>query len=167
MPAVSVIEKVLARAKVDVTAPPPGVAVEVAVIVQVVVFDCATAIAEIFVNVKSVPSVVDKVAQFMASSPVTVKVIAWVLAVAEARAKVKVGAVVSATVAGVEALPVDPDVAAAVVVVEVVAGVSATVVEVTATVVTTCNGVVVGGVVTATPTTEFVAFLLFVAFVTV
>ena len=66
----------LARAKVDVTAPPPGVAVEVAVIVQVVVFDCATAIAEIFVNVKSVPSVVDKVAQFMASSPVTVKVIA-------------------------------------------------------------------------------------------
>ena len=76
MPAVSVIEKVLARAKVDVTAPPPGVAVEVAVIVQVVVFDCATAIAEIFVNVKSVPSVVDKVAQFMASSPVTVKVIA-------------------------------------------------------------------------------------------
>ena len=83
------------------------------------------------------------------------------------RANVKVGAVVSATVAGVEALPVDPDVTAAVVVVvvvEVVAGVSATVVEVTTTVVTTCCGAVVGGVVTATPTTTFVVFLSFVVF---
>ena len=76
MPAVSAIEKVLARAKVEVTAAPPGVAVEVAVIVQVVVLVCTIAIAEIFVNVKSVPSVVDKVEQLMASSPVTVKVIA-------------------------------------------------------------------------------------------
>jgi len=75
LPAVSAIEKVLARVKVDVTAAPPGVAVEVAVIVQVVVFVCTTEIAEIFVNVKSVPSVVDKVEQLMASSPVTVKVI--------------------------------------------------------------------------------------------
>ena len=76
MPAESAIEKVLARAKVEVTAAPPGVAVEVAVIVQVVVFVCTMAIAEMLVNVKSVPSVVDKVEQFMASSPVTVKVIA-------------------------------------------------------------------------------------------
>ena len=64
----SAIEKVLARAKVEVTAAPPGVAVEVAVIVRVVVVVCKTAIGEIFVIVKSVPSVVDKVAQFMSSS---------------------------------------------------------------------------------------------------
>ena len=98
MPVVSVIEKVLARAKVDVTAAPPGVAVEVAVIVQVVVFVCTTAIAEIFVNEKSVPLVVDKVAQFIASSPVTVKVIDAEPDVAAVLAKVKVGAVVSRTV---------------------------------------------------------------------
>jgi len=73
---VSAIEKVLARAKIEVTAAPPGVAVEVAVIVQVVVFVCATEIAEIFVNAKSVPLVVDKDEQFIASLPVTVKVIA-------------------------------------------------------------------------------------------
>ena len=87
------------------------------------------------------------------------------------RANVKVGAVVSATVAGVEALPVDPVGATAtvvvVVVVEVVAGVSATVVEVTTTVVTTCCGAVVGGVVTATFATELFVFLLFAVFVAV
>ena len=98
MPVVSVIEKVLARAKVDVTAAPPGVAVEVAVIVQVVVFVCTTAIAEIFVNVKSVPLVVDKVAQLICSLPVTVNVIEAELDVAAVLAKVKVGTVVSRTV---------------------------------------------------------------------
>ena len=96
MPAVSVIEKLLARVKVDVTAAPPLTAVEVAVIVQVVVLVCTMpVIAEIFVNVKSVPEAVDNVVQSIASSPVTVKVIACVLAVAAERTKVKVGAVVS------------------------------------------------------------------------
>lgn len=71
----SAIENVDEAVRVDVTVE-PAVPVEVAVIVQVVVFVCATAIAEIFVNEKSVPLVVDRVAQFMASSPVTVKVIA-------------------------------------------------------------------------------------------
>ena len=71
----SVIENEAAAVKVDVTVE-PAVPVEVAVIVQVVVFVCTTAIAEMLVNVKSVPSVVDKVEQLMASSPVTVKVIA-------------------------------------------------------------------------------------------
>ncbi len=90
----SAIENVAAAVNVDVTVE-PAVPVEVAVIVQVVVFVCTTAIAEIFVNVKSVPLVVDKVAQFIASLPVTVKVIDAEPDVAEVRAKVKVGAVVS------------------------------------------------------------------------
>ena len=72
--------------------------VEVAVIVQVVVFVCTTAIAEIFVNVKSVPLVVDKVAQLICSSPATVKVIDAELDVAAVLANVKVGAVASRTV---------------------------------------------------------------------
>jgi uncharacterized membrane protein len=68
--------------------------VEVAVIVQVVVFVCTMpVIAEMFVNVKSVPFVVDKVAQFIASLPVTVKVIVAEPEVAAERAKVTVGAV--------------------------------------------------------------------------
>ena len=96
----SVIEKLLARVKVDITAAPPLTAVEVAVIVQTVVLVCTMpVIAEIFVNVKSVPDAVDKVVQSIASSPVTVKVIACVLAVAAERAKVKVGAVVSTVTA--------------------------------------------------------------------
>ena len=93
----SAIENEAAAVKVDVTVE-PGVAVEVAVIVQVVVFVCTTAIAEIFVNVKSVPLVVDKVAQLICSLPVTVNVIEAELDVAAVLAKVKVGAVVSRTV---------------------------------------------------------------------
>ena len=73
----SVIEKLPARVKVDTTAAPQLTAVEVAVIVQVVVFVCTMpVIAEIFVNVKSVPEAVDKVVQSIASLPVMVKVIA-------------------------------------------------------------------------------------------
>ena len=73
----SVIEKLVARVKVDITAAPPFTAVEVAVIVQVVVLVCTMpVIAEIFVNVKSVPDAVDKVVQSIASLPVMVKVIA-------------------------------------------------------------------------------------------
>ena len=73
----SVIEKLVARVRVDTTAAPPLTAVEVAVIVQIVVFVCTMpVIAEIFVNVKSVPEAVDKVVQSIASLPVMVKVIA-------------------------------------------------------------------------------------------
>ena len=73
----SVIEKLLARVKVDVTAAPPLVAVEVAVMVQTVELVCTIpVIAEMFVNVKSVPEAVDNVVQSIASLPVTVKVIA-------------------------------------------------------------------------------------------
>ena len=93
----SAIENVAAAVKVDVTVE-PAVPVEVAVIVQVVVFVCTTAIAEIFVNVKSVPFVVDKVAQLICSLPVTVNVIDAELDVAAVLAKVKVGAVVSRAV---------------------------------------------------------------------
>ena len=93
----SVIEKEAAAVKVDVTVE-PAVPVEVAVIVQVVVLVCTTAIAEIFVNVKSVPLVVDKVAQLICSLPVTVNVIDAELDVAAVLAKVKVGAVVSRAV---------------------------------------------------------------------
>ena len=92
------------------------------------------------------------------------------LDVPEARAKVSVGAVVSATTAA-EPPPPPVDAAAAVaivvVVVEVVAVVFATVVVVTATFVTTCCGAVVGGVVTATFATELFVFLLFAVFVAV
>ena len=73
----SVIEKLVARVRVDTTAAPPLTAVEVAVIVQVVVFVCTMpVIAEIFVNVNAVPEAVDKVVQSIASLPVMVKVIA-------------------------------------------------------------------------------------------
>ncbi len=73
----SVIEKLVARVKVDITAAPPLTAGEVAVIVQVVVFVCTMpVIAEIFVYVKSVPEAVDNVVQSIASLPVMVKVIA-------------------------------------------------------------------------------------------
>jgi hypothetical protein len=51
-----------------------------------------------FENVKSVPLVVDKVAQLIASLPVTVKVGAPTAAVAAERAKVTVGGVVSVAV---------------------------------------------------------------------
>ena len=77
MPAVSVIEKLLARFKVYITAAPPLTAVEVAAIVQTVVLVCTMpVIDEIFVKVKSVPEAVDKVVQTIASLPVMVKVIA-------------------------------------------------------------------------------------------
>ncbi len=51
-----------------------------------------------FEKVKSVPFVVDKVAQLIASLPVTVKVGAPTSAVAAERAKVTVGGVVSVAV---------------------------------------------------------------------
>ena len=51
-----------------------------------------------FEKVKSVPFVVDKVAQLIASLPVTVKVGAPTTAVAAERAKVTVGGVVSVAV---------------------------------------------------------------------
>ena len=77
MPAVSVIEKLPARVKVDKTAAPPLTAVEVAVIVRTVELVCTMpVIAEIFVNVKSVPEAVDNVVQSIASLPVMVNVIA-------------------------------------------------------------------------------------------
>ena len=59
-------------------------------------------IAEMLVNAKSVPDVVDKVEQVMASFPVTVKVMVPELDVVDAAAKVAVGAVVSAMVTVVD-----------------------------------------------------------------
>ncbi len=53
-------------------------------------------IEEMLVRVKSVPDVVDKVEQVMASFPVTVKVMVPEVDVADVAAKVAVGAVVSA-----------------------------------------------------------------------
>ena len=53
-------------------------------------------IAEMLVNAKSVPDVVDKVEQVMASFPVTVKVMVPEVDVVDVAPKVAVGAVVSA-----------------------------------------------------------------------
>ena len=100
MPAVSVIENDAAAVKVEVTAPPPAVAVDVAVIVHTVDEVCAMlVIPEMPVKVKSVPDTVDKVEQVMSSLPVTVKVIVAEDEVAADLAKVTVGAVVSITIA--------------------------------------------------------------------
>ena len=100
LPAVSVIENDAAAVKVEVTAPPPAVAVDVAVIVHTVDEVCAIpVIDEMPVKVKSVPDVVDKVEQSIASLPVTVKVIVAEDEVAADLAKVTVGAVVSITIA--------------------------------------------------------------------
>jgi hypothetical protein len=102
LPAVSVIENDVAAVSVDVTVPPPAVAVDVAVIVHVVEFVWAMEIAEIFVKSKSVPSAVDRVEQVIASSPVMVKVIVADVAVAALRARVTVGAVASEIVTTVD-----------------------------------------------------------------
>ena len=102
VPAVSVIPNVPAAVKLELTVPPPAVAVEVAVIVQTVAEVCTMpVIAEIFVKVKSVPEAVDKVVQVMSSLPVTVNVIVADVEVALDAAKVTVGAVVSAIVTAI------------------------------------------------------------------
>ena len=91
----SVIENPPAADKDDVTAPPPAVAVDVAATVHVVGFVWVIeSIAEMFVSVKSDDV---KVAQLMASLPVTVKEIDAEVDVAADRANVRVGGVVSAT----------------------------------------------------------------------
>ena len=96
----SVTENVPAAVRVDVTAPPPSTAVDVAVIVQTVdeVWTIPV-IAEIPVRVKSVPAVVESVEQSIASLPVTVKVIVADPLVAADAARVTVGAVASITIA--------------------------------------------------------------------
>ena len=105
---VSVIENEPAAVKLELTVPPPAVAVDVAVIVHVVALVCTMpVIAEIFVKVKSVPEVVDKVEQVMFSLPVTVNVIVADVEVAAERNRVTVGAVVSA-VARVVKLRIEP-----------------------------------------------------------
>jgi len=102
LPAVSVIPNVPAAVKLELTVPPPAVAVDVAVMVQTVVEVCTMpVIAEILLKVKSVPEVVDKVEQVMSSLPVTVKVIVPEVEVDAERARVTVGAVVSAIVTAI------------------------------------------------------------------
>ena len=100
LPAVSVAENEVARVSVEVTAAPPNVAVEVAVIVQTLADVCAIpVIAEMPVYVKSSPLVVESVEQLIESPPaaVTVKVIVADPLVAAEAARVRVGAVVSKT----------------------------------------------------------------------
>jgi hypothetical protein len=99
LPAVSVIPNVPAAVKLELTVPPPAVAVEVAVMVQTVVEVCTMpVIAEMFVKVKSAPvPEVDKVEQVMFSLPVTVNVIVPDVEVDADAANVTVGAVVSST----------------------------------------------------------------------
>jgi len=102
LPAVSSTRNEPAAVSVEVTATPSARAVEVAVIVHTVVEVCTMpVIAEIFVRVKSVPAVVDKVVQVMSSLPVTVNVIVADVEVALDAAKVTVGAVVSAIVTAI------------------------------------------------------------------
>ena len=96
----SVIENDAAAVKVEVTATPSAAAEDVAVIVHTVDEVCTMPVSdEMFVKVKSVPDVVDKVEQVIASLPVTVKVIVAEVEVAAEAAKVTVGAVVSITIA--------------------------------------------------------------------
>lgn len=98
-PAGSETENDPAAVSVEVTAPPPAVAVEVAVIVQRV-FE-VWAIDEIAempaVRVKSVPAVVESEVQSSCSLPVTVNVIVDDEAVVEAARVAVVGTVASMT----------------------------------------------------------------------
>ena len=96
LPAVSVIENDPAAVNVDTVAPPPGIADDVAFTVHTVDDVCAIeSIDEMFVNVKSVPAVVDNVEHVIASLPVTVKLIDSDDDVALTTANVTVGAVIS------------------------------------------------------------------------
>ena len=100
LPAVSVIPNVPAAVKLELTVPPPAVAVDVAVMVQTVDEVCTIPVkAEMFVKVKSVPDTVDNVEHVIASLPVTVNVIVPEVEVDAERARVTVGAVVSIIIA--------------------------------------------------------------------
>jgi hypothetical protein len=117
LPAVSATENVVARVNLDVTAAPPLVAVEVAVIVQTLALVWTIPVNALMpVKVKSVPATVDNVVQFNASSPVTVKVIVPLVDVAAVAASVTVGGVVSAVASALRlppgVLPVPATVAA-------------------------------------------------------
>jgi hypothetical protein len=103
LPAVSVIENDAAAVKLELTVPPPSVAVDVAVMVQTVDEVCTIPVkAEMFVKVKSVPDTVDNVEHVIASLPVTVNVIVPDVEVDADAANVTVGAVVSAIVTVVD-----------------------------------------------------------------
>ena len=103
LPAVSVIPNVPAAVKLELTVPPPAVAVDVAVMVQTVDEVCTIPVkAEMFVKVKSVPDTVDNVEHVIASLPVTVNVIVPDVEVDADAANVTVGAVVSAIVTVVD-----------------------------------------------------------------
>jgi len=101
LPAVSVTLKLAAAVSVEVVAPLPAVALDVAVTVHTVEDVCTMrSMAEMLVRSKSVPAVVDRVEHVIASLPVTVKVIVRAVEVAAERASVtEVGAVVSTTIA--------------------------------------------------------------------
>ena len=101
LPATSATENPPDAAKDDVTAPPPAVAVDVALTVHVVEFVCVIdVIAETFVNVRSAAV---NVVQSIASLPVTVKEIDADVEVAADLAKVRAGGVVSGIVTATEA----------------------------------------------------------------
>lgn len=117
LPAVSATENVVARVNLDVTAAPPLVAVEVAVIVQTLALVWTIPVNALMpVKVKSVPATVDNVAQFIGSSAVTVKVMVPLVDVAAEAASVTVGGVVSADASALRlppgVLPVPATVAA-------------------------------------------------------
>jgi hypothetical protein len=94
LPAVSATLNDVARVSVEVTAPLPAVAVDVALTVHTVDDVCTTdEIKEIPVRSKSIPAVVETVAQSIASLPVIVKLIAATAEVNAEAASVRVGAV--------------------------------------------------------------------------
>jgi hypothetical protein len=88
-----------AAVNVDVTVPPPAVAVDNTFTVHTEDDVCTIdEIDEIPVRSKSVPAVTDNVAQSMSSSPVTIKLIDAEDEVADTALNVTVGAVISRTI---------------------------------------------------------------------
>jgi len=96
LPAVSATPNDPAAASVEVTAPPPAVALDVTFTVHTDPLVCTIEeIEEIPVSAKSIPLIVDSVVQSMSSDPVTVKLIDADVAVVAVAASVTVGAVES------------------------------------------------------------------------
>ena len=88
----SAIENVPAAVNSETFAPPPAVAVDVALMVHTFAEVCTMEVmAEMFVYVKSVPEAVDRVAQLMSSLPVMVNEMAVEVDVAADAASVTVG----------------------------------------------------------------------------
>ncbi|MGA1387696.1 MAG: hypothetical protein ACO33D_05160 [Ilumatobacteraceae bacterium] len=104
LPAVSATLNEVARVSVEVTAPPPAVAVELAFNTQTVALVCTIEVmVEIPVRSKSTPGVVSIVAQSISSLPERMKEIDDVDDVVEETARVSVGAVESIVIVPVDA----------------------------------------------------------------